>query len=97
MLCGGIYYWQKEKTKSSTNRAGSEESESDLPSNFPSENSLPQAESENNSFSKKSSDRFDTDYLSAVERGDMKTAQKMVDEAAMIIPKNRYMNNDFCI
>ena len=27
----------------------------------------------------KSSDRFDTDYLSAVERGDMKTAQQMVD------------------
>jgi len=31
----------------------------------------------------KSSDRFtDTDYLSAVERGDMETAQRMVDEAA---------------
>ena len=76
-------FYKQEKTKSSTNRAGSEESESDLPSNFPSENSLPQAESENNSFSKKSSDRFnDTDYLSAVEHGDMATAQQMVDEAA---------------
>ena len=34
---------------------------------------------------KKYSDRFteiDRDYLSAVERGDMETAQKMVDEAA---------------
>lgn len=77
--------YKQEKTKSSTNRAGSEKSESDLPSNFSSKNSVSQAESENNSFSKKSSDRFaqsDTDYLSAVERGDMETAQKMVDEAA---------------
>ena len=30
----------------------------------------------------KSTDRFDTNYLSAVERGDMATAQQMVDEAA---------------
>ena len=50
-----------------------------------------------NTPDKKSSDRVDTDYLSAVERGDMKTAQQMVDEAAMIKPKNGYMNNDFCI
>ena len=35
-----------------------------------------------NTPDEKSSDRFDTDYLSAVERGDMKTAQQMVDEAA---------------
>ena len=31
------------------------------------------------------SDRFDTDYLSAVERGDMKTAQKMVGKAARCV------------
>ena len=36
-----------------------------------------------NSFSQQNSDRFnDSDYLSAVERGDMATAQIMVDEAA---------------
>ena len=46
-------------------------------------NNIPQSTSKSNSFSQQNSDRFnDTDYLSAVERGDMKTAQKMVDEAA---------------
>ena len=42
-----------------------------------------------NTPDEKSSDRFDTDYLSAVERGDMKTAQKMVGKAAKrdIVPR----------
>lgn len=48
---------------------------------------LSQFKKEINIFKEKNkinySDRFnDTDYLSAVERGDMATAQKMVDEAA---------------
>lgn len=45
-------------------------------------NNIPQSSEKINTPDEKSSDRFDTDYLSAVERGDMKTAQKMVDEAA---------------
>ena len=52
-------------------------------------NNLTQFKKEINSFKDKNkinySDRFtdtDRDYLSAVERGDMETAQKMVDEAA---------------
>ena len=46
------------------------------------ENTIPQSASKINTPDEKPSDRFDTDYLSAVERGDMKTAQQMVDEAA---------------
>ena len=54
-------------------------------------NSISQTEGKSNSFDKKTSDRqdakqyalkLDEDYMSAVERGDMETAQKMVDEAA---------------
>ena len=43
---------------------------------------------------KKYSDRFteiDRDYLSAVERGDMETAQKMVDEAARAAGYNMHL------
>lgn len=44
---------------------------------------IPQSTSKINTSDESSSDRFnDSDYLSAVERGDMKTAQQMVDEAA---------------
>ena len=61
-------------------------------------NNIPQPTSKINTSGEQNSDRFNnTDYLSAVKRGDMKTAQQMVDEAAMIKPKNGYMNNDFCI
>lgn len=52
--------------------------------------SLAQFKKEINSFKEKNkikySDRItqsDTDYLSAVERGDMETAQRMVDEAQL--------------
>ena len=52
-------------------------------------NNLSQFKNEINSIKQKNrinySDRFtktDRDYLSAVERGDMETAQRMVDEAA---------------
>ena len=45
-------------------------------------NNIPQNKTNFNT-SVQNSDRFnDTDYLSAVERGDMAAAQKMVDEAA---------------
>ena len=53
-------------------------------------NNLSQFKNEINSFKEKNrinySDRFteiDRDYLSAVERGDMETAQRMVDEAQL--------------
>ena len=37
----------------------------------------------------------DRDYLAAVESGDMKTAQKMVDEAAkMVMPNSKIVNDD---
>lgn len=38
--------------------------------------------SEKRNVSVKTQSRLDADYLSAVKRGDMKTAQRMVDEAA---------------
>lgn len=47
------------------------------------ENNISNNSEKINTPNEKSSDRFDTDYLSAIERGDMATAQKMVDEAAM--------------
>ena len=43
----------------------------------------------------KHSDRFDTDYLSAVKRGDMKTAQQMVDEAAERAFMNSKIRDDY--
>ena len=52
----------------------------------PYNNSISRSEEKSTPFEKKSSGKssreLDTEYLSAVERGDMETAQKMVDEAA---------------
>ena len=46
------------------------------------EQALKKKDSQKNSESDKKYSLKDSDYLSAVERGDMKTAQKLVDEAA---------------
>ena len=47
-----------------------------------SKNSISQPEQDINASTQKNQSRSDADYLSAVERGDMETAQRMVDEAA---------------
>lgn len=58
-------------------------------------NTIPQSTSKINTPDESSSDRFnDTDYLSAVESGDMKTAQKMVDEAAERAFNNSKIRDD---
>ncbi|MEE0958066.1 MAG: hypothetical protein UH734_08315 [Ruminococcus sp.] len=44
------------------------------------EDSIPQPSPKNNT-----PDGIDADYLSAVERGDMETAQRMVDEATIFV------------
>ena len=58
------------------------------------DNSVPQPASKINTPDEKSSDRFDSDYLSAVERGDMATAQQMVDEAAERAFKNSKIRDE---
>ena len=56
---------------------------------------IPQSTSKINTPDESSSDRFnDSDYLSAVERGDMATAQKMVDEAAERAFNNSKIRDD---
>ncbi|MBQ3416771.1 MAG: hypothetical protein IJH32_02940 [Ruminococcus sp.] len=45
-------------------------------------NSILQSSQNSNTQNRKNQSRFDSDYLAAVDRGDMDTAQKMVDEVA---------------
>ena len=47
-----------------------------------SKNNISQTEQDINTSTQKNQSRSDADYLSAVKRGDMKTSQRMVDEAA---------------
>ena len=84
---GQIYdSWIKKEANASHGVGTQNESANELPnygSQIASTNIISDSSSKINTPDEKSSDRFnDTDYLSAVERGDMKTAQKMVDEAA---------------
>ena len=75
-----ILYISKEKSQSLYRQIGLQ-----LPNGFNKlgfNKIIRQSNSIVNTLSQQNSDRFDADYLSAVERGNMATAQKMVDEAA---------------
>ena len=54
------------------------------PLKFQSNNKITQLNQKSNTSTQNNSDHtIDVDYLSAVERGDMETAQRMVDEAQL--------------
>ena len=82
--------WIKNEVKA-THEAGTQiksvNSHSNYDGQLTSKNSVPQSSENSNIFDGKKSknDIIDSDYLSAVERGDMETAQRMVDIATFFI------------
>ena len=84
-----IYNWgiKKDTSLDGTGRGADARSSYGVSSDVSSDNSISQKTDLSTQNSKnvpegKASCELDTEYLSAVERGDMKTAQRMVDEAA---------------
>ena len=72
--------WDQKKKAPNTSRAAHKSASSGY--RGASNDIIPDSTAKGNTQNRKNQSRFDSDYLAAVDRGDMETAQKMVDEAA---------------